>query len=92
MLERFLGLTKEEIQQNEEQWREERESPDAPGAAGSDLRAVGITPGGMESDINTGQEMASIEAPGAGGLPPGGPGAEAPAPAAAPGGAAPPAV
>jgi hypothetical protein len=48
MLERFLGLSEDEIQRNEELWREERDNPDAAGPAGSDLRSVGVTPGGME--------------------------------------------
>ena len=64
LLERFLGLTQDEIQENEEMWREERDEPEAQGPTGSDLRAVGITPGGMESDIQTGEEVAGMEAPG----------------------------
>jgi hypothetical protein len=65
MLERFLGLTEDEIQKNEEMWREEHDDVDAPAVAGSDLRAVGVTPGGMESDIATGEEMAAMNQPGA---------------------------
>jgi hypothetical protein len=65
LLERFLGLTEDEIQQNEEMWREERDDPDASTPAGSDLRAVGITPGGIETDIATGEEMANMGAEGA---------------------------
>jgi len=47
-LKRFLGLTEEEIKENERLWREEQgdnlAAPmDAPGA----MRSVGITPGGM---------------------------------------------
>ena len=87
LLERFLGLTQDEIQQNEEMWREERDEPEAQGPTGSDLRAVGITPGGMESDITTGEEMAGMEAPGGpapGAVPgaAGAPGAAPPAPGA----------
>jgi hypothetical protein len=83
-----LGLTEDEIQQNEEMWREERDDPDAAAPAGSDLRSVGITPGGMEADINTGEEMANMgpegaAAPGA----PGGAGLTGPAAAPAPTGA-----
>jgi hypothetical protein len=65
MLERFLGLTEDEIQKNEEMWREEHDDVDAPPGAGSDLRAVGVTPGGMESDIAMGDEMAAMNQPGA---------------------------
>jgi hypothetical protein len=65
LLERFLGLTEGEIKENEDMWREEREDPELK-VAGSDLRAVGITPGGMQTDIDTGQEIAQMEPAGAG--------------------------
>ena len=77
MLERFLGLTEDEIQKNEEMWREEHDDVDAPAVAGSDLRAVGVTPSGMETDIATGEEMAAMNQPGAEGMT--GPGAAPPA-------------
>ena len=77
MLERFLGLTEDEIQKNEELWREEHDDVDAPAVAGSDLRAVGVTPSGMEADITTGEEMAAMNQPGAEGMT--GPGAAPPA-------------
>ena len=77
MLERFLGLTEDEIQKNEEMWREEHDDVDAPAVAGSDLRAVGVTPSGMEADITTGEEMAAMNQPGAEGMT--GPGAAPPA-------------
>jgi len=80
MLERFLGLTEDEIQKNEEMWREEHDDVDAPAVAGSDLRAVGVTPGGMETDIAMGDEMAAMNqlgAEGAAGMT--GPGATPPA-------------
>ena len=70
MLERFLGLSKDEIEQNEKMWREERDRPELQTTQGQDLRSIGITPAGMESDISTGEEMANLQAPGAeGGLP-----------------------
>jgi hypothetical protein len=77
MLERFLGLTEDEIQQNEEMWREEHDDVEAPAVAGSDLRAVGVTPSGMEADIATGEEMAGMAQPSADGTI--GPGAAPPA-------------
>ena len=83
LLERFLGLTQDEIQKNEELWREERDNPDAQPPAGSDLRAVGISPAGMESDIEMGQNVAQMEPLGPEGTPTG-PGAAA-GPGAAPG-------
>ena len=60
LLERYLGLTKEEILENETLWLEERDNPNlAP--SGKDLRSVGISPGGIESDLETGAEMADAE-------------------------------
>ena len=88
MLERFLGLTEDEIQKNEEMWREERDDPEAAAPAGSDLRAVGITPGGMEADIATGEEVAGMDQVGgaAPGAAPGGAGLTGPGAAPAPAG------
>jgi hypothetical protein len=85
LLERFLGLTEEEIKKNEEMWREERDQPDAPATTGQDLRGVGITPGGLESDVTAGEEVAGMDPAMAGGpadagVAPAGPGAAAPPP------------
>jgi hypothetical protein len=86
LLERFLGLTEEEIKKNEEMWREERDEPDAPATTGQDLRGVGITPGGLEGDVAAGEEIAGMEPAAAGGpadagaVAPAGPGAAAPPP------------
>jgi hypothetical protein len=79
LMQRFLGLTEEEIQENEKLWREERDEPSTE-AAGSDLRGVGITPGGLDADISAADEFAGMEpmTPGA---------VDAGAPGAAPGGA-----
>jgi hypothetical protein len=79
LLQRFLGLTEEEIQENEELWREERDDPEMSTNAGQDLRSVGITPGGLEGDIQTGEEMAGMTAQ-VGGAPPITPGAGPAAP------------
>ena len=64
IMERYLGLTKEEILENEQLWREERDNPELP-VSGQDLRAVGVTPGGIESDISTGEDLAGSELGGA---------------------------
>jgi hypothetical protein len=90
MLERFLGLSEDEIARNEKLWREERDNVDQQPPAGSDLRSVGISPAGMESDITMGQDVsqnmvpAGQEGTAAGGAPgpgatmaPGGPGGAA---------------
>ena len=65
LLERFLGLTESEIKDNEDMWREEREDPQLK-VAGSDLRAVGISPGAMQTDIETGEEIGQMEPAGVG--------------------------
>ena len=61
MMKRYLGLTDEEIMENEEYWREERENPELQTTQGQDLRSVGITPSGLESDIQMGQELGSAD-------------------------------
>jgi hypothetical protein len=68
LLERFLGLSEEEIRKNEEMWKEERDQPEMAGAQGSDLRSVGISPGSLDTDIETGQEISQMQ-PAAGGTP-----------------------
>ena len=86
LLERFLGLTEEEIKKNEQMWREERDEPDAQPTTGQDLRSVGITPGGLETDVAAGEEIAGMDPAAAGGpadagaAAPAGPGAAAPPP------------
>ena len=72
MMKRYLGLTEEEIVENEQAWREEREQPELETTQGQDLRSIGITPAGLEQDIATGQELAGAEAGGEAGAPPGG--------------------
>jgi hypothetical protein len=65
LLERYLGLSKEEIVENEKMWREERDQPDLQTTQGQDLRSIGITPAGLEQDIQTGEELtAGLGAPG----------------------------
>ena len=65
LLSRYLGLNEEEIRENEELWREERSDAQAPSMTGSDLRSVGVTPGDLESDINTADDFQNLGAPGA---------------------------
>ena len=91
LLERFLGLTEDEIQQNSKLWKEERSKPEMESSQGQDLRSVGITPAGLESDVAMGQEMGNLAPAGAEpGAAPGGtigstPAAQPPAAPAAPG-------
>jgi hypothetical protein len=55
-MERFLGLTEEEINKNERLWREENGKDNDIDPVGSDLRSIGISSGDIETDINTGEE------------------------------------
>ena len=58
LLKRYLGLTDEEVLENETLWKEERDLAALNTTSGQDLRSVGVTPAGMDADIETGQEMA----------------------------------
>jgi hypothetical protein len=60
LMKRFLGLTEDEMAENEKLWMEERDQPEPVTSTGQDLRSVGITPGGLESDIETGEELAGL--------------------------------
>lgn len=92
MLKRYLGLSDEEILENEQMWQEERDEPELTTTQGQDLRSIGVTPAGLESDIAMGQELAGAEMGAEAGLPQAGatPTPTAPAGAGAPaaGGAA----
>ena len=86
MMKRYLGLTEEEIVENEQLWREERDEPELTTTQGQDLRSIGVTPAGLESDIAMGQELAGAEMGAEAGLPQAGavPTSTAPAGAGAP--------
>lgn len=90
LMTRFLGLTEEEMADNEKMWAEEQGDTETAPSEPAGLRSVGVTPGGIEADLTglpgEGPEGAPGEGP-AGGAE-AGPGA-APAAGAAPGGAAP---
>jgi hypothetical protein len=76
MMQRFLGLTEDEIAENEKLWKEERDQPELETTQGQDLRSIGVSPGNIQGDLETGQELANLgepgagEIPGAGGVPP----------------------
>jgi hypothetical protein len=67
LMKRYLGMTEAEISDNETNWAEERgdnelAQPDAPG-----LRSVGISPGGIQSDLEgLGPEVGAVGAAGPG--------------------------
>jgi len=58
-MERFLGLTEEEITKNEQMWREENGKEPLDEPKGSDLRSVGVSVSDVETDEQTGEEMAA---------------------------------
>ena len=84
-LKRFLGLTAEEMAENEELWKEENGLSSKAPSASAELRSSGITGGGMDSDIG---ELGQSATPPEGME--GGPEAAAPSAAGAPPPAAPP--
>lgn len=90
-MERFLGLTEEEIAENERLWFEEREKPEDTDVKGSDLRSIGISPGDLDTDTESAENLPDEEAmetppPGMEAMP----GGEGPPPMPAPGGLPPP--
>jgi len=67
-MQRFLGLSQEEIMENERLWREENQ--DIGGneeAAAAELRGAGITPGGIQDELapqeEGGEETGGVMAP-----------------------------
>lgn len=94
LMKRYLGMSEQEMTENETMWAEEQGDVEAAPAAGADLRSVGITPGGIGQDLSN-VDMAPGEAPppelpaGAVPGPGGGGGANAGGPAPAGGGGAP---
>jgi len=91
-MQRFLGLTEEEIEENQRLWFEEREKPEDSEVKGSDLRSIGISPGDMESDEEIADNLPDDDME----MPPPGmepmAGGEGPPPMPAPGGLPPPPV
>jgi hypothetical protein len=63
-MKRFLGLSEEEIKENEKLWREERTEPEADEAKGSDLRSIGISAGDIEGDLETADGLDAAAAEG----------------------------
>jgi len=60
-LERFLGLSEEEISKNEKMWREENDKEIEVEPQGNDLRSIGVSVGDIESDTQTGEDMNAPE-------------------------------
>ena len=51
LLKRYLDLSEEEMQENEEMWAEENSDSAGTAAPDAGLRSVGITPSGIETDM-----------------------------------------
>jgi hypothetical protein len=56
-LERFLGLTEDEITKNEKLWREEHNKDEDTEPTGSDLRNIGVSAGDLDSDLETADSL-----------------------------------
>ena len=60
-MERFLGLTEEEIDKNEKMWREENDKEIEVEPQGNDLRSIGVSVGDIETDIQAGEDATAAE-------------------------------
>jgi hypothetical protein len=59
-MKRFLGLSEEEIKENQKLWHEERVEPDdgeTEGNVSGDLRSIGISTGDINSDLETSETV-----------------------------------
>jgi hypothetical protein len=55
---RYLGMTEEEMVENTELWEEENaEEETEDGDSDADLRGAGVSPGGIEGDLDTFDEL-----------------------------------
>ena len=73
-MERFLGMTQDEIKRNQKLWMEENAKDTEKDAGEEAMRSAGITPGGIAGDLGTAElgDVAPDELgePGEEGLPP----------------------
>ena len=62
-LKRFLGLSEEDLAENERLWREENDETLQPptGDAAGEMRSVGISGAGISADISGAEDQVSIE-------------------------------
>jgi hypothetical protein len=56
-LKRFLGLTEDEIIENEKLWREENNKQEETEPSGADMRGVGVGPGDFDADLETADNL-----------------------------------
>jgi len=64
-LERFLGLSEEEINKNEKMWREENGKETEVEPESSDLRNIGVSAGDIDSDLETADNIENAPEEGA---------------------------
>jgi len=55
LLSRYLGLTEEEMSDNERMWAEEQGDVEKAPSEAAGLRSVGISPGGLDTDLSAAQ-------------------------------------
>ena len=79
-MKRYLGMSEMEMSENEMQWAEEKGKNDAVEPGQANLRNVGVTPGGLASDLENVTPDLGADAGAGGALDLGGAGG-APAPA-----------
>jgi hypothetical protein len=84
LMERFLGLSEQEMNDNERLWNEEQGDVESAPAAGADLRSVGVTPGGISQDLDAVAPPPGAEGDMGAAAPGAGPEAAGAAPGAAP--------
>lgn len=60
-MERFLGLSEDEITKNEQLWREENDNAPDEEPVGSDIRNVGVSVGDFNADQALSDEIGSME-------------------------------
>jgi hypothetical protein len=89
LMKRYLGMSEQELTENEMSWREEQGQSEATGPGQANLRNVGITPGGLAGDLEAAGDMPTNDEMAAGTAPPG---AAGPAAGATAGGAGTPAA
>ena len=53
LLKRFLGLSEEEITDNDRMWAEENGAANIGSSPGQELRSVGVTPGDINTDFDS---------------------------------------
>jgi hypothetical protein len=62
LMKRYLGMTEQELAENEMSWAEERGDTETASAEAPGLRSVGVSPGGIQSDMdNLGGDAGEID-------------------------------